>query len=459
MSRDGFDWAEEDSGLGGWGDDDKATGVIRVPNEVRARISSATSRMRWGRVALAVAGMGLLLRVVLSGTAAGGELEHVTPGDDFIGPLPLVGYSPKTNAERLAEAKEALREADETDGSKGEFPDEILSVADGHLQHEGDLDFTDANRDNTIARAVSAWQRPTWNSSIDWEKIKRELIEDSDEPYNENWAPIEGGNQPDGTVDGYDDVVRVSFNSDEAFTMTVPSGEELTHDGAGCMSGNMAVCPDLVESQYGDMRSVYALDREAVSEEAPISVRFGEGDDSYATFSCVDRVVPADRKSTMLFATVAGTGMREASIWRRQFEAGASRRDDLDRSGRLYVHMTAIAPPGMLSMESVFVGAASDDLTSLHVKVSSAGARIWTDDDRGLAGTELEMRVVSGRNGEVTYLARVLDTEEREIFVSVDECEKFDGVAATIRDIAADDVSDDEACCVDGVDVTEDAVE
>lgn len=358
-------------------------------------------RIRWGRVAMA-AGLVIAVPFVLfSGTASSHERQerppHATITEHFIGPRVTVGYSPISNEERKAMAEEEIRQRKIANGEITEDeanpPIEEMAplVLDDSRQYEGDLDFSDANRDNLIARAVRSWQRPTWASKIDWGRVQAILEEQGYQFDGTVSAQPEQEDAPDESIAGYDDIVRVSFAGDEGFSWTQPSGKTLTYDGAGKVSGDAPVCPDLDERTIISNNAVYALDREADGDGDDL-ITFADDNDRHQYISFADKVVPDERDGAILMVSVSGSLIHEARIDRTEHEIEVNHREaENDDRYPVDINMFLLGGEGMMTHDHVAVSIKTTTQRHIRAQVSCVGLILQTADDEGLSGIEVEM--------------------------------------------------------------------
>lgn len=399
------------------------THIKRVTDGFRSDVLPTMRRVRWERV-IVTAGLCVVPFCLFSGTAQSHELDGLVAVDDsFIGPHVRVGYSPITNAERKAAAEEEIRqrkiangEIDETE-DEGEEESPLLDSADEQYQHEGDLDFTEACRDNLIARAIRAWRRPHWLSDIDWDEIKANVIGEAPE---EQTAQPEEADSPDESIAGYDDIVRLGFTDGMGFSWSLPNGKTLSYDGTNKISGDAPVCLDLDETVPFATHSVYVLDKEA-DGDGQNRLTFEEGDaDMYHSVSFYDKVVPDDQDGTVMMGTVGGTGLHEVVFDRRDYEIDATR-TPMEGEGddeQLTASITLLGPKGMLSDENISARVSSPT-NHLKIRASCVGITLWTDDESGLAGTEVKLRYrYRGQDGTAE---QTLDTTDQYMFIDLED--------------------------------------
>lgn len=397
-------------------------GGSQAGDVLRHRVVPVMRRIRWERVIVAT-GVALVPFALFSGTASSHEIEHMVIDESFIGPRATVGYSPITNAERKAMAEEEIRQRKIANGElvegqeEAEGEPELLSSADDRYQHEGDLDFTDANRDNLITRAIGSWRRPTWLSDVDWDAIRDSLVTEVDGEQVEIRQSPEEDDTPDETIAGYDDIARLAFMDGTSFTWTAPNGQTLSYDGGTRLSGDLPVCLDMQETVLSGHHAIYALDREA-DGEGKNTIQFDNQSMEYSSTSLEDKVVPDEEKGSMTLGTVSGKALRTATFDRRRCEVEVTRADrEEGDDSHLYVSLVALRPKGRLSNESVTAYVKSSKCTDLRVWVSCLGVSVYTTDIEGLRDVEVEMRyVIDGNTGTAT---ETFDGGEASAFVDL----------------------------------------
>ena len=396
----------------------------RVVGSVGHRLPLALQRIRWDRVALI--GFLVVVPVVLtSGTASGHGLAHAVVREDFIGPRVRVGYSPITNEERKEMALEEIRKDKIAHGEPVDEPEEntpleeqvFLDSADKERQHDGDLDFSKANRDSLVLRAVGSWKRPHWLSDVDWERVSRNLAIESGE-WHENWNPIEDDDRPDETISGYDDVARLSFSDGIGLTWTTPSDGSLEYDGDKGISGNLPVCLDTKESVMEESHAVYALDH--AGDDGIDLIKLDEKNDDYESIYFTDEVVPKSSKWSMMLGSASGYSLRTVSVNRRGYEIEVTRAErDEEDDGILHAGMTALGPKGRLSNEVVSGYATSKANTNIKMKASYDGVTVSTTDERGLRGVTVKLRFTI--SGKIYKSSETIDSDDSKVSFHIED--------------------------------------
>lgn len=415
-----------DSGFDDWdldGNPDFRERLSAMRRDLRERVLPTVRRMRWERVVVAI-GLCAVPFCLFSGRASGSEHERVAVSEDFVGPRVRVGYSPITNAERKAAAEEEIRQdkiaKGEIDKAEQEVsPDpEPLRSADDDYQHEGDLDFTDANRDNLIARAVRGWKRPTWLSDVDWDAVKERLgaTEDSED---DTMREQTFDDTPDESVAGYDDIVRLSFPDGVPFSYKLANGKTVTYDGTNKMSGDAAQCPDLDRTVLSDSHAVFVLNQEG--DEGAVNVMTpDEIDESYNSFFFWDEVVPEERSGATMMCTVGATYLKEVRLDRLGHEIEAVREPQEEEpkdKKNFSISASLVGGKSIFSGDSVRVQVSSSSHRHMRVSVSGAGAVIKTNDDGGLAGIDVELRY--RYHGKENTIEKTLETDEKSVFIDL----------------------------------------
>ena len=408
----------------------RAEAVAKAHEGAKRRVAAAKKatakairmfpRVRWDRVAASVVAGGLVVAVpVAMSRNAPQEPDSLGEFMSFVGPYPLVGYSQTTAAYKAAKRLEAEMEklADETpeaeDGS-----DSYLLRDDGNLQREEDLDLSGANRDNVIPRAVRGWRAPSWIDGVDWDSL---YVDEGGNPIE---RPVTEFDRDDGTsdaqVEGYEDIVRITFADDAAFSWALQDGTRLDYDGHGRVTGDAAVALDQEEALLYDSHALYA--RDAVSSDRYDVIRMAAEGDRWTDIMVTDRVVPDSEEGRLMTALIMGYGVDDITIGRRSgsVEAQRSGLDSLPEARRtLILRSSLMRPKGRIYDEGVSVSVRSRSASNLKVTIDGFGVRIETTDEAGL--TDVEATLTFTKRTDKCEKVVTVDGGEKSIDIEFDD--------------------------------------